>query len=962
MFYPRMRLLSLFTLLVITLLPATWLNAQVVTTIPDFPTEDQPVSIIFDATQGNGGLAGYTGDVYAHTGVITNLSSGPSGWRYVKTNWGQNTPETKLTRIGEDLYQLDIEDIRAYYGVPASEQILQLAFVFRSEAPVNGSWREGKDVGNADIFVDLFVEPLLVRFTSPSDDPFSPTFAEPGDDVEIRIAGFALETEIAALRLFAGDELLASVNAAAELTYTLSINTTGRIDLRAEVEDNTGETAEAFTYIVVNPEVTEAAPPSGTRYGINYHNDDTSATLAIWAPYIEHIYVIGDFTEWEIRPEYFMNRHTVNPDSVMFWTTVTGLTPGVEYGFQYLVEGERRIGELYSHKMLDPWNDRFISEDVYPNLKAYPTGKTSGVVSILQTAAPQYEWQTTDYQRIDHRDMIKYELLIRDWMDESTYANLADSLDYLQRLGINALELMPVSNFDGNISWGYNPNFHLAVEKSYGPAFELKRLIDEAHSRGMAVLLDVVYNHATDLSPLIGLYGHQNNPLIGPGHEFNVFNHLNHDHPKIKYWMDRANRFWIEEFRVDGFRFDLTKGFATNFNSQNYHGYNAQRIANLKRMADAIWEVDPDFWIVLEHFTANSEEMELSNWRRNEGRPGMLLWGNMNFNYNEATMGWHSNNQSNFSGVFHQSRGWNAPNLVGYMESHDEQRLMYRNLQFGNSSAGYSVRDFETAIGRQKLAGAFFFTIPGPKMIWQFGELGYDIPLDETGPNRTAPMPVMWDEYLADPVRVELYNTWRALIHLRQSSEAFRTENVDLDLQPSVKRIRLNHESMNVTIIGNFDVNQRTVDANVQHTGVWYDYFAQEERVFSATNEPVVLGPGEFVIYTSQFVALPEGGLMPVGIHDEDLLEQPAGFGLLQNYPNPFNPTTNIRYEVGQATDVRLEVFNVLGQRVALLHNGMQTAGTHTVQFDGSRLTSGVYLVRMQANGQTFTNKMLLVK
>jgi|GEM_PF-6013728 len=97
-------------------------------------------------------------------------------------------------------------------------------------------------------------------------------------------------------------------------------------------------------------------------------------------------------------------------------------------------------------------------------------------------------------------------------------------------------------------------------------------------------------------------------------------------------------------------------------------------------------------------------------------------------------------------------------------------------------------------------------------------------------------------------------------------------------------------------------------------------------------------------------------------ITDPNPGETPSVISLKQNYPNPFNPTTNVEYELSEPADVRLEVFNVLGQSVAVLHDGAQSVGTHTVQFDGSRLTSGVYLVRMQTAGQTFTNKMLLVK
>jgi hypothetical protein len=120
-------------------------KAQLITVTPALPTDLDGVEVIFDATQGNGGLAGYTGDVYAHTGVLTNLSTGSSNWRYVKADWGVNIPDCKLTSLGNDKWKLTITpSIREYYGVPADETILQLAFVFRSGVKVNGSWLEGK--------------------------------------------------------------------------------------------------------------------------------------------------------------------------------------------------------------------------------------------------------------------------------------------------------------------------------------------------------------------------------------------------------------------------------------------------------------------------------------------------------------------------------------------------------------------------------------------------------------------------------------------------------------------------------------------------------------------------------------------------------------------------------------------------------------------------------------------------
>ena len=105
--------------------------------------------------------------------------------------------------------------------------------------------------------------------------------------------------------------------------------------------------------------------------------------------------------------------------------------------------------------------------------------------------------------------------------------------------------------------------------------------------------------------------------------------------------------------------------------------------------------------MILEHFAENSEEIAFSN-------ANFLLWGNLNFNYNEATMGYHEDGKSDFSWISYKKRGWQDPHLVGYMESHDEERLMFKNLSFGNTFGSYSVKNLNTALERISLAASFF--------------------------------------------------------------------------------------------------------------------------------------------------------------------------------------------------------------------------------------------------------------
>ena len=136
---------------------AAWVQAQLITTTPAFVTDNGgEVTVVFDATQGTGGLAGYSGTVYAHTGVITSESKTDSVWKYVVADWGENVDKCKMTSLGGDKWQLTISpSIRKYYGVPSGEQIEKLAFVFRSGEPVTppDTYAEGKADGGKDIAV-----------------------------------------------------------------------------------------------------------------------------------------------------------------------------------------------------------------------------------------------------------------------------------------------------------------------------------------------------------------------------------------------------------------------------------------------------------------------------------------------------------------------------------------------------------------------------------------------------------------------------------------------------------------------------------------------------------------------------------------------------------------------------------------------------------------------------------------
>jgi len=296
------------------------------------------------------------------------------------------------------------------------------------------------------------------------------------------------------------------------------------------------------------------------------------------------------------------------------------------------------------------------------------------------------------------------------------------------------------------------------------------------------------------------------------------------------------------------------------------------------------------------------------------------------------------------------------------MESHDEERLMYKNLEFGNSSGTYDIKNFPIAIQRMKLAGAFYFTIPGPKMIWQFGELGYDFSINYpcmTSDCRLDPKPIRWD-YFDDGNRKNLYKVFQALIDLRVY-EAFNSNTYTYNLSSYLKRITISDSTMNVNIIGNFYVTQLNINPQFPNTGWWYDYFTGDSIDVTDTQAQILLQPGEFHIYTTVKLPTPEEGiLLDVEIIDEQTI--PTEYLLQQNYPNPFNPTTTIRFTILDPGFTSLKVYDILGRELETLLGEDLSSGNYEIIFDASRLSSGVYFYKLTSGEFTESKKMLLLK
>ncbi len=960
-------------LLCMAALPAVAINAQLLTWTPDFAKDNDNISITMDASKGNQGLLGYNpSDVYVHTGVITNLSTSTTNWRYVKFNQNFNQPNAQLqaTSLGGNKWKFDITNIRAYYGVPAGETIIRIAILFRNGAGTTVQ----RNADASDMYIPIYDNTLAVRFSEP---PFQPTYIRIPEPINKQVGDNINLTAIASatsnMKLYLNGNVIQSANNTTTISANPILTVGGSQVIVAEADNGTTLKRDTFNFFIpITPPVLPL--PAGVRDGINYEAGNTAATLVLYAPGKTRVTVIGEFPglSWLEQTSGVMNK---TPDGNYWWLRITGLTPGTEYAFQYLVDGALKVGEPYSEKILDPSNDGFISAGTYPGLRAYPTGQTSGIVSLLQTGAPAYNWAINNFSRPDKRNLVVYELLLRDYLAAHDWKTLRDTLSYLKTLGINAIEIMPFNEFEGNESWGYNPDYFLAPDKYYGPKNSLKEFVDSCHSKGIAVIMDIALNHTTGLNPLAALYWNNatnspaaNNPWLNVSarHPFNVFNDFNHESLATRYFTSRVVEHWLMEYKLDGFRFDLSKGFTQvntcttpNCNSgtevNNWSNYDASRVAIWKRYYDTLQLKSPGCYAILEHFAANTEESELSDY-------GMLFWGNANYNFTEASMGWIGT--SNFEGFLHTARGWNRPHLVSYMESHDEERMMYKNLQFGNSSGSYNVKDLNTALKRTELCAGFFLTAPGPKMIWEFGELGYDQSINRcvngtVDPNcRLDNKPILWN-YQQVIQRKRLYDIFASLNKLRFHGwykDVFIANNINLtrNLGGAFKTmtVRSANDTSMLCVIGNFDVNAQSGSFTFPSAGTWYDYLNGNTITSTGGAQNFTLQPGEFHVYLNRnlvnAVITPVGGSGSTG----DLLSA-------QVLNNPATPQSVLELQIPQTGKTAIQLINSSGQIMRSVFDGTLTKGKHRLQLADkiNNLAAGIYLLKVTA-----ANKEVVVK
>ncbi|HTO35796.1 MAG TPA: T9SS type A sorting domain-containing protein, partial [Flavobacterium sp.] len=305
---------------------------------------------------------------------------------------------------------------------------------------------------------------------------------------------------------------------------------------------------------------------------------------------------------------------------------------------------------------------------------------------------------------------------------------------------------------------------------------------------------------------------------------------------------------------------------------------------------------------------------------------------------------------SNINRMGHVSRGFNAPRLVGYAESHDEERLMYKNLEFGNSTnSSHNVKNLNVALSRMSALGAVSLTIPGPKMIWHFGDLGWELSINTCNNGTvnanckldTKPQPQWENNWLGNTQRNKIYSDWSKMIDLKVNEPVFSgsyTINSG-NLTPKIYIWDNNLPSSqlkNVVILANFDVTTQNISPDFPYTGTWYNLMDNTPINVTNTTAQISIEAGGFRIYGNQQALL--------STNDNNFTET------VSITPNPSRGYFSLNTSVN-----KVEVYSITGQLIKSFEGYPE--GHH---YDINDLNSGMYIVKaINDSNQEKTMKLI---
>lgn len=477
-----------------------------------------------------------------------------------------------------------------------------------------------------------------------------------------------------------------------------------------------------------------------TRPGMGAIPYEDGTTFRVWAPNADAVHVQGTFNDWS------ETAHPLASEDNGYWSVdVDGAAAGDEYRF-VIDNGPNKL------KRIDP----------------YAKSVTSSIGNAIITST-DFNWGVESHQTPPWNETVIYELHIGTFNDEpggppGNLKRAIAKLPYLRDLGVNAIQLMPPMEFAGGFSWGYNPAHIFAIEHDYGGPVAFKQFIKAAHRHGLAVIIDVVYNHLgpSDLSLWQfdgwsengkgGIYFYNDWRSFTPWGDTRP----NYDRSEVRQFIRDNTLMWLEEYRIDGLRWDAT-AYIRNVYGRNDDpgsdigdGWHLMQWVNNEIDARQPWKI------------SIAEDLRNNPWltgQTDSGGAGFdAQWdGGFVHPIREAIITPHDSDRNMTAvrdAIYHRYNGDVFQRII-YTESHDE-------VANGKARVPYEIWPDEPdswySKKRSTLGAALVFTAPGIPMIFQGQEFLEDEWFHDTDP-------IDWSKRYKYRGIVEMY---RDLIRLRR--------------------------------------------------------------------------------------------------------------------------------------------------------------------------------------------------
>lgn len=604
-------------------------------------------------------------------------------------------------------------------------------------------------------------------------------------------------------------------------------------------------------------------------------------------------------------------------------------------------------------------------------------------------------------------DAVFYELFVRSFYDSSgdgigDFRGIIEKLDYLNDgdpsskndLGITGIWLMPIH--ESPSYHGYDVTDYRSVNSDFGTMDDFREFLREAHKRSIRVIIDFVLNHSSRDHPWFrksasgdpvyrdyyrwkdqhpgygGPWGSNHNvwhrnPLPGRSdYYYGIFwsgmPDINFDHQPVKDSLFAAADFWLREIGVDGFRLDAVL----------YIHEDGEQLQHVPKTLDfwhdfnrQVKQSNPDAFTVGEAWTGTDQILPYVT----EDRIDYAFEFNLAESILSAVQSGDTRHLRRQMQRVYDSYPYQQ--FATFLTNHDQNRVM-------------SVLNQNT--DQAKMAAAIYLTLPGVPYLYYGEEIG----MTGTKPDPEIRTPMQWSSdqnagftNAAPWIRVNnnyrtvnvaaqendpesLLNWYRKLIRLRSGHPSLRTgsyRHVQASDNGVFSFLRKKDDEKMLILINTGSRHVDELDLSLpglsleQGQTIYHNLIADEKTLVYITDDKRIT---DLSLQPHQAKILALSHTTPTNADPVEVSGQ--SFRLDQNYPNPFNPATNIRFYLPHQTDIRLEVYDLLGQKVALILNESMKAGEHRVSFDGSRLASGLYVYRLLSADYQITRKMILLK